>query len=106
MSMKDMRISPQEAEDYFFPKASDMPLYPSGLTISLCSKELDKLELDYNELDTNDMIHIHCLAVVVSKHKTETQGADDDERICLQITHIACEDEDEENESAEDKLYD
>lgn len=109
MSMKDMRISPQEAEDYFFPKASDMPLYPSGLTIRLCSDELEKLGIDYDELCVDDMIHLHGLAVVISKCKNERQNGDPSEEICLQITHLEAEDESDEDEEAEttlDKLYD
>lgn len=103
MPMKDMRLSPAEVQECYFPTAKDMPMYPSGLTISLCEDELEKLGLDYDELDTDDMVHMHCLAVVVSKHKSETQSGDDSERICLQITHIACEEEDEEDEENEDE---
>lgn len=103
--MVSMRLTPQEAQDCYFPSSKDLPEYPCGLSISLCEDELEKLGIDYEDLDVDDMVHMHCLAVVISKSKSETQGGDDNERICLQITNIAAEDEDEEDESAEEKLY-
>ena len=97
-------MTPSEAmEDSFCcPTSRDMPLYPPGLSISLCEKELEKLGLEYTDLCVDDMVHMHCMAVVISKSKSETQSGEDNERICLQITHIACEDEDEENEDEEE----
>lgn len=100
-------MTPAESQEYF-PTSADMPAYPPGLTISLCGDELEKLGVDFEDLCVDDMIHMHCLAVIVSKHKSENQGQDDSERICLQITHMQAEDESDEDEEAEtslDKLY-
>lgn len=90
------------------PKEGDMlpenmqPMYPYGLCIRLTSEELQKLDLEDN-CNVGDMLHMHALCEVTSVSKNQTQ---DGTKCCveLQITHIACESEDEENEEAEESM--
>lgn len=104
MPMVDMRLTPKEAVELYCPTSADLPEYPYGLSIRLCSDELEKLGIDFDELCVDDMVHMHCLAVVISKCKSERQSGDDNKEISLQITHIAAEDEDEENSKSESKI--
>ena len=56
------------------------------------------------------MIHLHAMCVVKSVSSSDNEMSGPSRRVELQITHIAAEDEDEENEEAEkperrSKLY-
>ena len=89
-AMKDMQ---RDLSDF-----SDMPAiaannYPYGLCISLGDAEVEKLGLEDETPEIGDMIHLFCMAKVTSISE-DGNG----KRIELQITHMACEDEDEENE--------
>lgn len=79
------------------PPASEAPIYPYGMCLSLDDETLDKLKLDA-DCDVGDVIHLCCLAKVTSCSKHDTsEGAK--RRIELQVTDIALEDEDQENTS-------
>lgn len=93
--MVDMKKTPKEVESMSMP---DQSAYPYGLCISLCEDELDKLGFAQDELNVNDMVHLHCMATVtaVSNHDNVNSGPSC--RVELQITHIQAESEDEENE--------
>lgn len=100
-SMVDMKRTPQEKQEVaqlFLPTAANQPDYPYGLSISLCEEELAKLGFGQDDLDVNDMIHMHCMAVVTSKSNHDNVSSGPSCRVELQITHISAEDEDEENE--------
>lgn len=104
----DMAQEPrEEGEDYSSPS---LPMYPPGLSICLYQEQLDKLDLD-DDVEPGDMVHLFCMAKVTSVSKRDTADGPDC-RVELQITHIACENEDEENEESEaprrmdyDKFY-
>ena len=100
--MVDMKMDKSEKADFMMPEAPD---YPYGLCISLCQDELEKLDIDYDDVSVGDMIHLVCMATVtsVSCHDSETSGPSC--RIELQITHIAAEDEEEETKEVTSKLY-
>lgn len=98
----DLRLTPDETEDYF-PKVSDVPAYPYGLCISLCEKEIEKLGIDFETICTGDMVHIHAMAIVSAKSQNENQKGVN-QRIELQITHMAAEDESDEDEAEEEEL--
>ena len=87
-AMKDMART--DTPDYDMPRASD---YPYGLCISLADEDVEKLGLEDETPEIGDMIHLFCMAKVTSI-SVDGNG----KRIELQITHMACEDEDEENE--------
>lgn len=81
--------------------------YPYGLCISFCEDELEKLNLDSEDVSIGDMIHLVCMAEVTSISRNANQNGDSC-RLELQITHIAAEDEDTEDEEEEkplSKLY-
>lgn len=82
--------------------AENAPLYPYGLCISLCNDELEKLDIDSDDLKHGDILHLHCLATVTSTSVTDTQ-AGKNARVELQITNIAAESEDDENEEMSSK---
>lgn len=83
------------------PCVADAPMYPYGLCISLCDDELEKLGFEASDFDTDDIVHLHCLAMVTSVSCNKTSSGGDNSRIELQITNISAESEDEENEEAE-----
>lgn len=99
--MKDMRLSKKEQVEIMSPSP---PVYPYGLCISLCNDELEKLGLNYEDLQTGDMIDLRCLASVTSK-SCHDNGDGDCYRIELQIQFMEAEDEEEEKESVTRRLY-
>ena len=85
-------------------KSEQMPLvqdekYPYGLRITLNSSELEKLDVDHSDWAVGETFHIHALAKVVSKSANETEGGGENCCIQLQLTHMAGESEDAEDES-------
>lgn len=111
--MTDMRLTPSESEDEYplIPTSKDQPAYPYGLCISLCEDELEKLGIDPDDVDIDDILHIFAFGVVTSKSVSQRQDDDPHVRIEIQLTHIAGESEDDENEEEEEgvsitgKLY-
>lgn len=96
--MVDMAMSEEEAAEKYGPSSttpSSYPKYPYGLCISLCQDELDKLGLDPSDVEVGDMIHLFAMAKITSKSVQDTEGGQN-ARIEMQITHIASEDEDDE----------
>lgn len=93
-------MTPKEQEENCNPCPDNTPIYPYGLCISLCNDELEKLDLDTDDVEPGDMLHLHCLATVTSISKRDT-GTGPDERVELQICFIAAESEDDENEEAD-----
>lgn len=97
----DMARSPEEkSED--MPMTMDQPDYPYGLCISFSQDELDKLDLE-DDCEVGDMLHLFCIAKVSSVSKREING-EPNCRIEMQITHVACHSEDNENEDAEQEM--
>jgi hypothetical protein len=99
-SMVSMEATTKEKEEMATPAT---PKYPWGLSISLCQDELDKLGLSDEDIGVGDMLHLHCLTKVTSVSSNENEDGDYC-RVELQITHIAAEDEDAENEEPEKKV--
>lgn len=103
-AMTDMRHTIEEKEEeYAVPSTATAPDYPYGLSISLGTDELEKLDLDTTDVCPGDMVHMHCMAVVTSVSKTDNQNIGPQCRIELQITHIAAESEEEEDEADEEQ---
>lgn len=90
-----------ETEKESAPTVADAPTYPYGLCISLCNDELDKLGIDCGELVPGDILHLHCLGMVTSTSINQRQEGMPDCRVEIQITNIAAESEDDENEEEE-----
>lgn len=99
---KDMALDLSDSEGDGLPEVSKMPIYPSGLCICLTNEQLDKLDMDGNP-EVGDMIHLHAIGVVTSYSERNSERGPQC-RVEIQLTHIAAEDEDEENESAEEEM--
>lgn len=94
MTMADMRMDQEEMAEMMSPSP---PLYPYGLCISLCEDELEKLGISVDDVEPGQIIHLHAMAKVTSKSKTEDSN-EAHSRVELQITNLAVESEDDENE--------
>ena len=99
--MIDMARTPEEMESKLAPAnaAPQAPIYPSGLSICLCDDELEKLKLDPDHLQRGDILHLFAFAKITSISATDTEAGATN-RVELQITHLAGEDEDQENAAA------
>ena len=103
--MKDMAQSPEEMKrEMPMPVAAKAtaPTYPYGLTICLNDATLAKLGIDGDLPSVGDMIHLVAMATVTCASETEQSSTDGGKETCrrieLQITHMACENEDEETD--------
>lgn len=87
-------------------EAGEGPTYPYNLSISLTNDELEKLGIDCEDDDAKvgNFLHGHFLAEVTGYNKSDT-GTGEKHTLNLQITHLAIEDEDEENEEAEENEH-
>lgn len=97
--MVDMARTPDEKAEGMMPSIGAVNDYPYGLCISFCQDEIEKLGLDTQDVEVGDMLHLFALCKVTSISKNDT-GSGAKTRIEMQITHIAEENEDEENEEA------
>jgi len=102
--MIDMANEPEKKEaepavsvDYSPPK------YPWGLCIRLDETQLKKLDLDLADVGVGDTIHLFALAKVTSLSSSEREDAKPSQSVELQITHLAVEDEDAENQMSDDE---
>lgn len=98
--MVDMEKTPEQMMKDASPfSIGSQSKYPYGLSICLGHEELEKLGLD-TDCEVGDFIHLFCLAKVTSVSTSDT-GEGEKCRIELQITHMGCESEDEENKEEE-----
>ncbi len=103
-TMVDLAYTPKEAKEEAASVPMDSisgPKYPWGLRISLDTDTLEKLGLEASDVQVGDIVHIFAFAEVVSISMSD--NADGGKRSCvdLQITQMASEDEDDENEAAD-----
>ena len=101
----DMRLKPVEIENVKPLSAGydeGEPIYPYGLCICLTQDELETLNLD-DSCEVGDLLHGHFIATVKSVSKNATTDGNRT-RVEMQITHLSCEDEGEENDEAESKM--
>lgn len=94
--MVDLERTPEEKVEAMMPAAYSGGDYASGLCICLTQDELDKLDLDYSDVDIGDTLHVFAFAEVRSVSKTDG-GC----RLEMVITHMGLEDEDKETEPDE-----
>ena len=78
--------------------------YPYGLRINLTQEELEKLNVDHSEWQVGETFHLHAFAKVVSISQDEREGGEKTCCVSMQITHLAGESEDEENDEKEEPL--
>jgi len=93
----------RKPEDYKDNCPSPVPenTYPYGLCISLTDVELAKLNLDDDGVEVGDMVHLFAMCKVTSVSSNDTE-AGKKMRVELQITDIATENEDDENEAVDE----
>lgn len=105
LKMTDMALDEEDRKDQMPAVLSpgEGPKYPWGLSIRLTQHQIEKLNLDYSDWKIGDMFHLHALAKVTSISEHENENSQD---CCieLQITHLAGESEDQENEEAEEEM--
>ncbi len=100
-AMVDMAQSKEEIKDNYPTSVAESdksgPIYPWGLCLRLSEKELVKLNLD-EQPEIGDMIHLFAMAKVTSVSANSTEGGES-RSVELQITQMAVENEDEEDEA-------
>jgi Major coat protein-like len=110
-TMVDMSRDQEEIKEDLPPPAGKEggPLYPYGLCISLSEDELEKLGLDGELPQVGMMIHLSAMAKVTSVSQNEREQIDGTKTLCkrveLQITHLATENEDEEDKEMRHKAW-
>lgn len=99
----DMVESPDEQRKLIsgmaLPMEDNKPRYPYGLSLNLNEDSLEKLGIETLP-EVGSTIHLKALAKVTSVSKDATDEKESS-RVCLQITHLAFEEEDEEEETEE-----
>ncbi len=107
-TMVDMARDPEEVKEDMKPASIETPsapVYPYGLCISFDEDTLEKLGLDGSLPQVGMMIHLAGMAKVTSVSQNEREMPDGGKKNCcrveLQITHLATENEDDEEEEAE-----
>lgn len=113
-TMIDMAHTPEDVKKELAEMgspASAAPLvgvYPYGLCISLDDETLQKLKLDGELPSVGEMIHLCAMAKVTSVSENEREDTNGGKKTCrrveLQITHLATENEDQENAEVEDRI--
>jgi len=108
--MVDMAKSPEEVKEETSTSVPAMgatpsaPVYPWGLCLRLEDDTLEKLGVDGEMPSVGDMIHLFAMAKVTSVSANEMEDGNGGKKtrrcIELQITHLATESEDDENDAA------
>lgn len=113
-SMTDMAHTPEDVKKELAEMGSIQSsaplvgLYPYGLCISFDDETLQKLKLDGELPSVGDMIHLCAMAKVTSVSANEREDTNGGKKTCnrveLQITHLATENEDQEGAAAEEAV--
>lgn len=113
-AMKDLARSSEELKkDRDIPMAvsskASGPTYPWGTTLCLNDETMAKLGINGEMPDVGDTIHLAALARVTCASETEQTTTDGGKETCrrieLQITHMACENEDDETKERPRNWY-
>lgn len=100
----DMALDLSDKEGDVLPelKEQSMPIYPSGLCLSIGNEQLDKLNMD-GKPEVGDMVHLHAIGIVTSYSERNSESGTQC-RAEIQLTHIACENENSENNIEQSKM--
>lgn len=100
--MVDLARTPEEKkeklEDMLCPSPMDgasVPTYPWGMCLSMDDEVLEKLNLDTDDVEVGDLIHMSVMCKVTSISKNANEDGSR-ERIELQVIMASAEDEDDE----------
>jgi hypothetical protein len=99
--MTDMAISPKENEVLASPLMEGNK-YPYGLQICLTQDELEKLGVDHSDWEVGATFELNAFAKVTSISENEMEGGEKTCSVRLQITHLAGEEAEDEEEEAGD----
>lgn len=98
--LQSMELDDEDKLEEVAPVTREVPDYPWGLRICLTEKELAKLGLDPTEAFVGGTIHGHFMAEITSVSSNQING-EECRRLEMQITQLAIESEDEEDEMPE-----
>ncbi len=92
--MVNMARSVEEIKDSASP-IINTPLYSYGLTLRFDQETMDKLNLDYSDVEVGDMLHMVNMVEVTSVSKHDNGSG---HQCCIEmtVTHIGLENEDTE----------
>jgi hypothetical protein len=111
--MIDMAKTPvevkKEMKDYAMPSAApdgpSVPQYPYGLCISMDEDSLEKIGEGDELPEVGEVVHLVALAKVTSASSREEITSDGAKKVCrrveLQITHLAVQEDGEDEERGE-----
>lgn len=100
--MVSMAQSPEKVKETMpavVAEKAEAPSYPWGLCLRIEKEQIEKLKLDGAQV--GDTIHVFALGKVTSVSARASEGGDDHSSIEIQITDMAAENEDRENEEAD-----
>lgn len=100
VSLAQSREKVKEDMPAIVAEKAEGPIYPWGVCLRLEKEQLEKLKLKANVGDT---VHIFALGKVTSVSARASEGGEDYSSVEIQITDMAAENEDAENE-AEDPV--
>lgn len=89
----DLELDDEEMVDKAAPAIADLPQYPYGLRICLCSRELEKLGLPLPRV--GEMIDLRAFGAVTS---VSDNGAPDGQRVEIQLQRLKVENEDQDDD--------
>ncbi len=84
--------------------AYNVPKYSYGLSLCFDQETLDKLDLDSEDVEPGDLLHMVCMAEVTSVSKQDT-GDGEKCRIELQLTHVGLENASTEYDDDEYQIW-
>ena len=97
-TMVSMELDDEEKLDATGPiPMPDKPDYPYGLRICLTDCEFEKLGIDPSNAQVGETFHLFAMAKVTSISSNDSEGGSN-YRLEAQITDLALESEDQENE--------
>lgn len=98
--MINMARSVEQMQEVASPTPLNVPCYSYGLSLCFDQETLDKLNLDNEDVEVGDMLHLFAMAEVTSVSKQDT-GRGEQCRVELTLTHIGLENENQEEYEAE-----
>lgn len=81
VKLVDMARTAEEQKDVANP-TPNLPLYDYGLTLRLGHESLEKLDLDYSDVEVGDLLDIRALAKVTSVSRNDTGSG---EQCCVEL---------------------
>jgi len=102
VSLVDLKMTKKDMAEEASPAYQQNP-YPSGAALNLDTDELAKLGITSKNLpEVGDEYHIRAIGKVTRVSENETEGSDYSCGLCIQITSLELNHEDEEPGEMED----